>query len=180
MVLACVLFMKKSSDLAESGTSVEAMVGFDGEEPWDDEGSIHKKYKGKIYIKHLYGPMFFGFTSRFQELIRDLNENIRVLIIRMDNVPHIDQSGVYAMEEAITSLQNKGVVVMLTGVQPQPIDMLKKIDIIPALVPEMHVFTTFKDCKTWLKSNLNSEDGGIDKIVEDLQSVKMAKVAYRM
>ncbi|MBL4862886.1 MAG: SulP family inorganic anion transporter, partial [Crocinitomicaceae bacterium] len=180
VVLACVLFMKKSSDLAESGTSVKELVGFGGEQPWDDEGSVYKKYKNKIYIKHLYGAMFFGFTSRFQELIKDLDDGIRVLIIRMDKVPHIDQSGIYAMEEAITDLQNKDVVVVLTGVQPQPLDMLKKIDIIPALIPEMHVFMTFQDCEVWLKHNLKKENGGFAKIIEELHKVKKAKVAYRM
>lgn len=180
IVLACVLFMKKSSDLAESGTSVKALVGFDGEQPWDGEDSAYKEYKGKIYIKHLYGPMFFGFTSRFQELIKELDSEIKVLIIRMDKVPHIDQSGIYAMEEAITDLQNKDVVVVLTGVQPQPLDMLKKIDVIPALIPELHVFKTFLDCEVWLKHNLENENGGFAKIIEELHEVKKAKVAYRM
>ena len=124
--------------------------------------------------------MFFGFTSRFQELIKELDAGIRVLIIRMDKVPHIDQSGIYAMEEAITDLQSKDVVVVLTGVQPQPLDMLKKIDIIPALVPEMHVFMTFKDCKAWLKHNLKYENGGFARIVEEMHEVKKAKVVYRM
>jgi sulfate permease, SulP family len=180
MVLASVLFMKKASDLAEGGTSIKAFKSFDGEDHWDDEASTYKKYKDKIYIKHLYGAMFFGFTSRFLELIKQLDSGIRVLILRMDKVPHIDQSGIYAMEEAITELQSNGVVVVFTGVQPQPLDMLKKIDIVPALVPEMHVFTTFKDCEVWLKHNLKNEDGGFDRIVEELNEVKRAKVAYRM
>lgn len=180
IVLASVLFMKNSSDIAESGTSVKALAGFDGEKPWDDEDSVYKEYKDKIYIKHLYGAMFFGFTSRFQELIRQLSDDIKVLIIRMDKVPHIDQSGIYAMEEAITDLQNKGVVVVLTGVQPQPLDMLKKIDIVPALIPDMHVFTTLSDCEVWLKHNLKNENGGFARIVEGLREVKKAKVAYRM
>ncbi|MBN4049711.1 SulP family inorganic anion transporter [Bacteroidales bacterium AH-315-N07] len=179
IVLACVLFMKQSSDLMESSTSVKALAGFEGEEHWDDEDSVYKEYKGKIYIKHLYGQLFFGFTSRFQELIKGLHD-IRVLIIRMDKVPHIDQSGVYAMEEAVTDLQNKDVVVVLTGVQPQPLDMLKKIDVIPALIPEIHVFVTFEDCEVWLKHNLKNENGGFDKIVEELHEVKRAKVAYQM
>ena len=180
VVLACVLFMKQSSDLAEIGTSLKALAGFKDEQPWDDEDSVYKEFKGKIYIKHLYGPLFFGFASRFQELIKELDDDVRVLIIRMDKVPHIDQSGVYAMEEAVTDLQNKDVVVLLAGLKPQPLDMLKSIDIIPALIPEMHLFMTFEDCELWLKHNLIQENGGFDRIVKELHEVKKAKVAYRM
>lgn len=180
IVLACVLFMKNFSDIAEKGTTVKSLVGFGGEEPWDDEDEIYKKYKDKIYIKHLYGAMFFGFTSRFQELIKELDANIRVLVIRMGRVPYIDQSGIYAMEEAITDLQNKDVVVVLSGVKPQPLDMIRKINIIPALIPDIHIFDEFEDCEAWLKHNLENEHDGIDKIVLELHEVKKAKVAYRI
>ncbi len=103
MILACVLYMKKSSDLAEMGTSVQALgaksngIGKDEDEPWEDEKSLYYEYRNKIYIKHLFGPLFFGFTSKFQELIKELDPDIKVLIIRMDRVPYVDQSGAYAM-----------------------------------------------------------------------------------
>ena len=180
VVLACVLFMKKSSDIVENETSLEALAGFGGEEPWEDESNIYKNYSNQIFIKHLYGPMFFGFTARFQELIKQLKGNARILIIRMDRVPHIDQSGLYALEESITELQKDKVVVVFTCIQPQPYDMLQKIGVIPLLVPEMHVFDTFEGCEHWLKDNLKSEEDGIRLIAEELLKVKKAKIAYRM
>jgi SulP family sulfate permease len=180
VVLACVLFMKKSSDIVENESSLEALTGFGGEKPWEDESAIYKNYSNKIFIKHLYGPMFFGFTSKFQELIKQLKGDARILIIRMDKVPHIDQSGMYALEESITDLQKDQVVVVFTCIQPKAYDLLKKIGIIPMLVPDIHVFNTFKDCEVWLKDNLNSEEDGIKLISEDLLKVKKAKVAYRL
>jgi len=180
VVLACVLFMKKSSDIVENESSLEALTGFGGEEPWADESAIYKKYSNKIFIKHLYGPMFFGFTSRFQELIKQLKGDAKILIIRMDKVPHIDQSGMYALEESIADLQKDKVVVVFTCIQPQPYDMLKKIGIVPLLVPDIHVFSTFSACEVWLKDNLNSKEDGIKLIAEELLQVKKAKVAYRL
>ena len=180
VVLACVLFMKKSSDIVENETSLEALTGFGGEEPWEDESTIYKNYSNKIFIKHLYGPMFFGFTARFQELIKQLKGDAKILIIRMDKVPHIDQSGMYALEESITELQKDQVVVVFTCIQPQPYDMLKKIGIVPLLVPDIHVFNTFKNCEEWLRDILNSEEDGIRLIAEDLLKLKKAKVAYRL
>ena len=180
VVLACVLFMKKSSDIVENESSLEALTGFGGEEPWVDESEIYKKYSNKIFIKHLYGPMFFGFTSRFQELIKQLKGDAKILIIRMDKVPHIDQSGMYALEESIADLQKDKVVVVFTCIQPQPYDMLKKIGIVPLLVPDIHVFATFGECEVWLKDNLNAKEDGIKLIAEELLQVKKAKVAYRL
>ena len=97
-------------------------------------------------------------TFKFQELIKQIKGDVRILIIRMDKVPHIDQSGMYALEESITDLQKDQVVVVFTCIKPQPYDMLRRIGIIPLLVPDMHVFNTFEDCEVWLKENLNSED----------------------
>lgn len=152
VILASLLFMKRSSDLAEQGTSVTALAGVEGEEIWEDEISAYPDLRDCVYIKHLYGPMFFGFTSHFQDLIKNLDEGICALIIRMDRVPHMDQSGLYAMEEAILDLSRKGVTVLLTGLHPQPYDMLRTIDVIPDLIPENQLFETFEDSIHWLKA----------------------------
>lgn len=151
IVLASLLFMKQSSDLAEQGTSLTALSGMDGEAIWEDEAALLPDLRNRVYIKHLYGPFFFGFTSHFQKLIRDLDENITALIIRMDRVPFIDQSGLYALEETIFDLNKKGVTVLLTGLHPQPDDMLRRIDIIPDLLPESQLFEQFGESIQWLR-----------------------------
>ncbi len=152
VILASVLFMKRSSDLAEKGTAVTALAGISGEKVWEDEVSAYPELRNCVYIKHLYGPMFFGFTSHFQNLIRNLDEGICSLIIRMDRVPHIDQSGLYAMEEAILDLRRRGITVLFTGLQSQPCDMLRTLNVIPDLVPETQLFDEFEDSIEWLKS----------------------------
>lgn len=170
VVLASLLFMKRSSDLAEQGTSLKAMAGVEGESLWRDEEEFYQQYKDCVYIKHLYGPMFFGFTAHFQELIHNLDENICTLIIRMDRVPHIDQSGLYAMEEAILDLTQQGVMVVLTGVHPQPHDMLRTIDIVPDLLSEDRIFETFEDSIPWLKAHLvKDQEKGTYVLMDDLQ-----------
>lgn len=179
VLLACVLYMKKASDLAESGATITSLSDH-GDDIEEDEIEAYQVFKGQIYIKHLSGQLFFGFTAGFKEMQDKINDGVRVLIIRMEKVPHIDQSGIYAIEEVIMDLQQRDVLVLLTGVQPQPCDMLKKIDVLPALIPDDYAFETFEECKSWLKYNLNSEDGSFDKIIKELHEVKKAKVAYRM
>lgn len=151
VILASLLFMKRSSDLAEQGTAVTALAGLEGESIWSDETEDYPYLQDCVYIKHLYGPMFFGFTSHFQDLIQNLDKGICALIIRMDRVPHMDQSGLYAMEEAILDLNLRGVTVLLTGLHPQPYDMLRTIDVIPDLLSEEQLFDDFDDSIAWLR-----------------------------
>ncbi|WP_419585004.1 STAS domain-containing protein [Thiolapillus sp.] len=59
-------------------------------------------------------------------------------------VPYIDQSGLYAIEDALLTLQDKNVLVLMTGLQEQPRDMLEKVGVIPNLVPEENLYPDFQ------------------------------------
>jgi SulP family sulfate permease len=154
LLLASLLFMKQASDIAEEGLEVGTLAGFKGEIPWQDELEFYEKYKDKVYIKHLYGPLFFGFTSHFQEEIKNIPKELKALIIRMDRVPYIDQSGLYALENAILDLEQRNIMVLLIDVDEQPCDKLKSIDIIPDLIAEDHIFNTVEEAFVFLKTEL--------------------------
>lgn len=151
LLLASLLFMKRASDIGEKGMEVGTIAGFDGEKPWQDEVDFYEEYKDKVYIKHLYGPLFFGFTSHFQEEIKNIPEQVKALIIRMDRVPYIDQSGLYALENAVLDLEQRGIQVLLTAVQEQPKDKLVSIDIVPDLISESHIFKNIGGAFDYLK-----------------------------
>ena len=72
----------------------------------------------------------------------------------MKNVPSLDQSGLYAMETAIKELKDRGVKVLMTIIQPQPMYMLRSMNVIPDLVPEDCIFKTFEDCTSYLRETL--------------------------
>lgn len=153
MVIACVLFMKRASDLVEGGYSSQELTNFDKESPWSDEGGIPDNIRHKIYIQRLNGPIFFGSITRFQEVMHDIPHDVKVVIIRMRLVSFMDQSGLYAMETAIKDLQAQGVTVLMTIIQPQPLYMLTTMKVIPLIVPEEHTFKTFEDCTEYLRRN---------------------------
>jgi SulP family sulfate permease len=160
VVLASVLFMKQASDLAESETKVTTL---DPEPVWDDEAAVAKKQAGKVYIKHLYGPLFFGFSSGFRALSDALPKEAETLIVRMERVPYIDQSGLYTLEDTILRLTQEGKTVALSGLQTQPADMLRRIGLIPNLISEELAFESFADCQDWIEgeratSSVSKED----------------------
>lgn len=156
VALAALLFMKKSADLGEKGLEVGPVSDFDGEKPWQDELAFYDKYKEQVIIKHLYGPLFFGFTSHFKDEIGRLPKDIKALIIRMDRVPYIDQSGLYALEETVFDLRQRDVEVVFIGLQEQPLDMLTSIDLIPDLVPTEDLFDNVAGAFDYLKTKLEA------------------------
>ncbi|MBN2682268.1 MAG: SulP family inorganic anion transporter [Bacteroidales bacterium] len=151
MIIASVLFMKKASDLVDTGTEVTSISHKDHELPWDDECDVPPGMKEEVFIQHLNGPIFFGSVSKFQQMTSYLPENVKVVVIRMKKVPYIDQSGLYAMESYIHELHSKGIKIVFTMIQPQPMYMLRGINIIPGMVPEEKVFDDFDRCKEWFK-----------------------------
>ncbi len=160
VTLAAFLFMKKSAELSETGLDVRPISEFDGEKPWQDEQAFYEQYKDKVFIKHLYGPLFFGFTSYFRDQVTALDKNIEALIIRLDRVPYMDQSGLYALEEAVLELEKQGIDVILTGVKKQPLDLLKSINLVGNLIPEEEVFDNVQDAFAFLKNKFNAESLG--------------------
>lgn len=150
LILAAILFMKKIADVVEDRMEIAPLRNFSREVPWIDEGDIVNRLGDKIYIKHLNGPLFFGFATRFKEMVQALPK-IQLVILRMDKVPYIDQSGLYALEEAIIDLEEKNIEVVFTGLHGQPRDMVEKIKIIPQYVDQHHDFETFEECARWIE-----------------------------
>ena len=154
MVIACVLFMKRASDLVEGSYSSQQLTHTDQESPWDHEDGIPDTVAHKIYIQRLNGPIFFGTITRFQQIMNEVPADAKIVIIRMRRVSFMDQSGLYAMETAIKDLQANGATVLMTIIQPQPLYMLQTMNVIPALVPEHHTFPTFEACTEYLRKTL--------------------------
>ena len=78
--------------------------------------------------------------------------DVDYVVIRMKRVPYIDQSGAYALEEALVDLRDKGITVLLTGLNAVSRDRLTRMGIIPTLLPESHIFDRFAKSVAWLKS----------------------------
>lgn len=154
MVIACVLFMKRSGDLVEKQYEGGLLSeGFDKNTPWEDENEITDEIKKQIYVQRLDGPIFFGSVTGFQNTMHNVpnDPNVTTVIIRMKRVTFMDQSGAYAMETCIKDLQDMGKEVLMTIIQPQPNLIMHKMHIIPTLVAEEQTFETFEKCIEYIK-----------------------------
>ena len=144
LVLASLIFMKKMGDVTSEQSHIKALKSNEDAilEVVKEGGQIPEN----VYVKHLNGPVFFGATNELQALSRQLNEHATHLIIRMEKVPYIDQSGLYTLEDILLNLKQKGIGVSITGIQQQPLYLLKRIKIVPDLIAEKHLFNDFGAC----------------------------------
>lgn len=158
LVLASLTFMKKIGDMTARQSKVVALDRADELElPWKDEVNFPEELRSKVFIKRLKGPLFFGYTSDFQQLSKEIPISATHVIIRMGNVPYMDQSGLYAMEEVLLDLAQKDIHPMFECLQEQPEAMMSNIDIIPDLVPEEHIFEDFRDAMIYVREHLRSD-----------------------
>ncbi len=150
LVIASLMFMKKIGDLASEKSELTSL----DEESWTDEIDFPVTLKEEVFIKHIEGPLFFGSTSSFQVLARQIPQTASTVIIRMGRMPYMDQSGLYAMEDVLVDLINNDINVLLVNIQKQPLYMMERIDIIPDLIKKEFLFTDFQECLIWIKDNV--------------------------
>ena len=136
------MFMKKIGDLTTEYSDVKPLK----EKAWPDEGDFPETLKESVFIKHIKGPLFFGSTSDFQQLYKQIPDSATTVILRLGKMQYMDQSGLYAMEDMIQELQAKNVEVLFVNVLKQPRYMMERIDIIPDFIPEEHIYTDFDAC----------------------------------
>ena len=136
--------MKLIGDLTAKYSEIKGLK----EEAWPDEMELPSALKNDVFIKHIKGPLFFGYTSEFQQLYTQIPKQAKTVVIRLSKMPYMDQSGLYVMEDILLDLKLKGVAVIFVGLQHQPRYMMERIDIIPDIIPESKIYVNFK---TYLK-----------------------------
>lgn len=150
LIIASLMFMKKIGDLTAKSSDVKPLK----EEVWKDEIGFPEKLKEEVFIKHLKGPLFFGSTSDFQQLAKQIPKTASTVVVRLEKMPYIDQSGLYAMEDVLVDLRKDNINVLFVGLLNQPRYMMERIDIIPDLISKEYLFETFNECLSWIKDNV--------------------------
>lgn len=116
IVLACVLFMKRMSDEAN-------IQGWKYEQTEDDSYKLAYVPKA-VRVFEISGPLFFGMTDRVANITT--KEYTKCLIIRMRSVPAIDATAMNALDDLCDKCHNKGITVIFSHVNEQPLNSMKK------------------------------------------------------
>ena len=143
LVIASLIFMKKVGDL--TGESLNIFPINKGKD------KLPSNLKEEVFIKDIEGPLFFGSSSKFNEIGKQIPSTVTTLVIRLNKVPYIDQSGLYALESVITDLISKNKKILLVGLKNQPKELMEKVNIIPSLIPEKQIFQDFESSLASIK-----------------------------
>ena len=118
MVLAALLFMKRMSDVTE----VEGWKYIDDE---NDPDSISLREVPKnTMVYEISGPLFFGAADKILSI--NLKDKANVLVLRMRSVTALDATAMHSLEELYTKCKKKGIRLVLSHVNEQPMRTMKK------------------------------------------------------
>ena len=154
LVISSLMFMRKMATISSEKSKVTSLTKKLEKEEIKHNTEVPKDLREEVFIKDLNGPLFFGNTTDFQLLAKQVPQSATAVVFRMEKVPYIDQSGLNALENVLIEYARREVEIIIVGVQKQPYYMLESIDIVPDLVNEEHIFDNFDDCINWIELNI--------------------------
>ena len=118
IVMACILFMKRMSE----ETKIESWQYI---EKVDNAENLNLREVSKhISVYELSGPLFFAVSSQIS-LIK-LKPYTKCVVLRMRSVPSVDTDALRSLESFVKKCAKKGVTVVFSHVNVQPLKAMKK------------------------------------------------------
>lgn len=127
VTLASMFFMHEMTKAVEMGNQAKApQKGKPTREDLEADLDQRDDLPEGVEVFRISGPLFFGVTNELIDTLRVMGQSPKVLIIRMRLVPYLDPTAEHVLEELIHNCHKQGMVVILSGVQPQPRTLLGK------------------------------------------------------
>lgn len=155
LLLSAVIFVKRMSDRFRT---VKVLPDFADKRGKVSAHIVHAQHDcPQISIFAIEGALFFGTANRFE---RDMTEAIegapKVLLLRMGNVPYMDATGEAHFGRVIWHLQQHGGIVLLSEVQPQPLQAISRSGL-GRLIGQERIFGSTGDAIQFALTQLDHE-----------------------
>lgn len=119
------------------------MVTMDSESEEEEEASEIKMCP-QIMLLEIDHPLFFAAASDFaHKLNKVLNDDVRVLILRMKHVDFIDTTGITILQDIVESIEKKGGMVIFSRMQRKVHNTIKRAKI-KSLMDDAHYVSRTK------------------------------------
>ena len=114
LLITMVLFMKRMSDVTEVRSWEEA----------SEDNERMKTIPKDTRVYEINGPMFFATTDKVADISAE--DHIKVVILRMRNIPMLDISALRSLKKLYKELCKKEIKVFFSHMNEQPISVVKK------------------------------------------------------
>ena len=114
---------------------------------------IPDKLQDKIYDFELDGPLFYGFSDQFKSHADSITDK-EAVIINIANVPYIDASGIYVLEEIIADFKLKAIEVVVVGINEHIYQQFEELELIPTVLAEENAYNSVRAGLKYLKYKL--------------------------
>ena len=137
VILAALFFMRRMAD------SVNVEQQMEIKDPASDSTLDALPANSGIVIFNIDGPVFFGAAEKLERTLEHIQRPATTLILRMGNVPFVDATGIFAIEEIVSDFKRHGAVVLLAEVRSNVRHKLERGGVI-AHVGAENVIDTFE------------------------------------
>ncbi|GJQ31139.1 MAG: sodium-independent anion transporter [Phycisphaerae bacterium] len=131
LVLASLLFMKRMAEVTGvAGLRTVPAEGEADEEPIDPKDPARlfdRAIPPGVEVFEITGPFFFGVADSLKDILNQFERPPKVFILRMRAVPHVDATGLHALDEFLHKCRRQGTTLLLGGVHAQPLFEFVKV-----------------------------------------------------
>ena len=140
ILLAIILFVRRTMQTSSIRVIDEESIAATEDDDIAQAGDIERLdiHKG-VEIYEINGPYFFGLAAREEDMLSKHPTRTYCRIIRMRKVPFIDSTGVKNLRHLCDMARQRGLQVVLSGVQPEVMSTLEKFGLDKELGRE-HIF----------------------------------------
>ena len=140
ILLAIILFVRRTMQTSSIRVIDEESIAATEDDDIAQAGDIERLdiHKG-VEIYEINGPYFFGLAAREEDMLGKHPTRTYCRIIRMRKVPFIDSTGVKNLRHLCDMARQRGLQVVLSGVQPEVMSTLEKFGLDKELGRE-HIF----------------------------------------
>lgn len=117
IVLAALLFIRRMVEISDAG-----FVG-------ETHHKLEQPLPPGVLIYEIAGPLFFGAANKAMLALGAISKTVNVLIIDVRGVPAMDATGLVNLENVLEVLHANDTLVIMVGVQAQPLRLLEKAEI---------------------------------------------------
>jgi SulP family sulfate permease len=162
VMLAAVVFLKRMTDRTTVEICKNLLIENHNEsaETHDAEILFRKDVPSDVLIFEIKGPFFYSVADLLDEAFLHFETLPKIFILRVNNTPLIDATGVRAIKQFQMKCKNKGSTFLISDIDQKNFNLFKKLGIEKAIGKE-HMFRDLESALSYTKTREKIKKDGL-------------------